>query len=134
MTRRSCSPDRAGTEVEGERSPERALRDCEGRSGKGLRPGSDHGESAADSSSFQPGGAQRVSLPEAAPRVRLASVVMFVRDLDVSVDFYRELLGMEVRVRSATAALLVSADSLQVYLRAMGTNAPTRWAPSAFST
>ncbi|MFG1964757.1 VOC family protein [Nonomuraea sp. NPDC049028] len=49
---------------------------------------------------------------------------MFVRDLDVSVDFYRELLGMEVRVRSATAALLVSADSLQVYLRAMGTNAP----------
>ncbi|MEV6157595.1 VOC family protein [Nonomuraea sp. NPDC052129] len=31
--------------------------------------------------------------------------MMFVRDLDVSVDFYRELLGMEIPVRSATAAL-----------------------------
>lgn len=55
--------------------------------------------------------------------MQLASVVMFVRDLDVSVDFYRELLGMEVTVRSTTAALLVSADNLQVYLRAMGSDA-----------
>ncbi|MEU8398362.1 VOC family protein [Nonomuraea sp. NPDC048892] len=47
-------------------------------------------------------------------------MVMFVRDLDVSVDFYRRLLGMEVTVRSPTAALLVNADGLQVYLRAVG--------------
>ncbi|MEV0150696.1 MULTISPECIES: VOC family protein [unclassified Nonomuraea] len=55
--------------------------------------------------------------------MQLASVVMFVRELDVSVDFYRRLLGMEVAVRSPTAALLVNADGLQVYLRAVGANA-----------
>lgn len=51
---------------------------------------------------------------------RLASVVMFVRDLDRSVEFYRELLKMRVTVRTATAALLVGSDDMQVYVRRMG--------------
>ncbi|MGW5352815.1 VOC family protein [Streptomyces sp. NPDC004031] len=51
---------------------------------------------------------------------RLASVVVFVRDLDQSVDFYRELLLMTETVRTATAALLVGAGDAQLYLRVMG--------------
>jgi catechol 2,3-dioxygenase-like lactoylglutathione lyase family enzyme len=54
---------------------------------------------------------------------RLASVVLFVYDHDVSADFYRELLNMEVTVRTATAALLVSPNGMQVYLRAVGPQA-----------
>lgn len=54
---------------------------------------------------------------------RLASVVVFVHDHDASADFYRELLNMEVTVRTATAALLVSRDGFQVYLRAVGPRA-----------
>ena len=54
---------------------------------------------------------------------RLASAVMFVADLEVSVAFYRELLGMEATIRSDSAALLVSADGFQLYLRAMSRNA-----------
>lgn len=91
-----------------------------------MRPGSASGsgrrESAADSHK-QPGDAQKSAPTAAAPRVQLASVVMFTRELDVSVDFYRQLLGMEVTARSTTAALLVSADGLQVYLRSVGANA-----------
>ncbi|WP_406430137.1 VOC family protein [Streptomyces sp. NBC_00631] len=63
----------------------------------------------------------------------LASVVMFVSDLDRSVEFYRELLKMRVTVRTTTAALLVGSDDTQVYVRRMG-RAPTLWAASAFST
>lgn len=51
---------------------------------------------------------------------RLASVVTFVRDLDQSVEFYRELLGMRVTVRTSTAALLVGSDETQLYVRAIG--------------
>lgn len=58
-----------------------------------------------------------------APGARLASAVMFVRDLDSSVSFYRELLGMTVTVADNTAALLVSADGFQLYVRSMGPNA-----------
>jgi catechol 2,3-dioxygenase-like lactoylglutathione lyase family enzyme len=54
------------------------------------------------------------------PRPRLASVVMFVRELGRSVSFYCDLLALEVRVRDHTAALLVSADGFQLYLRSMG--------------
>ena len=54
---------------------------------------------------------------------RLASAVMFVNDMDSSVSFYCELLGMEVTIRSTSAALLVSADGFQLYLRAMGDHA-----------
>lgn len=57
-----------------------------------------------------------------ARQARLASTVMFVRDLDSSVGFYRELLGMEVTVSSNSAALLVSTGGFQLYLRSMGQN------------
>lgn len=54
---------------------------------------------------------------------RLASVVLFVHDHDESADFYRELLNMEVTVRTPTAALLVGHTGFQVYLRAVGPHA-----------
>lgn len=52
--------------------------------------------------------------------MRLASAVMFVSDLDTSVAFYCELLGLTVSVRDETAALLVSPNKNQLYLRGMG--------------
>ncbi|GAA4639005.1 hypothetical protein GCM10023196_098940 [Actinoallomurus vinaceus] len=54
---------------------------------------------------------------------RLASVVVFVHDLDDSVDFYRELLRMEVTVRTTSAALLVGRNGFQVYVRTVGPRA-----------
>jgi hypothetical protein len=57
------------------------------------------------------------------PRLRLASAVMFVRELGRSVSFYRDLLAMDVRIRNHTAALLVSPDGFQLYLRSMGSGA-----------
>jgi catechol 2,3-dioxygenase-like lactoylglutathione lyase family enzyme len=51
---------------------------------------------------------------------RLGTVVMFVRDLDRSVDFYVDLLGLQVADRSPTAALLSNALGTQLVLRAMG--------------
>jgi catechol-2,3-dioxygenase len=56
--------------------------------------------------------------------VRLTAAVIFVRDLDKSVSFYRELLDLEVADSSTTAALLHSADGWQLVLRAFGENAP----------
>jgi catechol 2,3-dioxygenase-like lactoylglutathione lyase family enzyme len=53
---------------------------------------------------------------------RLGSVVMFVRELDRSVTFYTDVLGLAVVDRSATAALL-SSPTAQLILRAMGDNA-----------
>ena len=54
---------------------------------------------------------------------RLGSVVMFVHDLDRSVNFYTEILGLEVADRSPTAALLSNAEGAQLVLRAMGPGA-----------
>jgi catechol 2,3-dioxygenase-like lactoylglutathione lyase family enzyme len=51
---------------------------------------------------------------------RLESAVMFVQNLDRSVAFYREVLGLEVSDHSATACLLTSASGSQLILRAMG--------------
>lgn len=57
------------------------------------------------------------------PRLRLASAVMFVHDLDRSVAFYQELLALAVTAQDDSAALLVSPDGFQLYLRGMGTDA-----------
>jgi catechol 2,3-dioxygenase-like lactoylglutathione lyase family enzyme len=54
---------------------------------------------------------------------RLATAVMFVNALELSVAFYRELLGMEVKARVESAALLVSVDGFQLYLRDKGERA-----------
>ena len=51
---------------------------------------------------------------------KLASVVVFVRDLDRSADFYQELLLMRVAVRTSTAVLLVGTDDSQ-YIRQIQT-------------
>ncbi|WP_079189765.1 VOC family protein [Actinacidiphila paucisporea] len=51
---------------------------------------------------------------------KMASVVVFVRDLDRAVDFYQDLLLMRVAVRATSATLLVGADDTQLYLRVMG--------------
>ena len=61
--------------------------------------------------------------PARRPRLTLASAVMFVADLDRSVVFYQELLGLEATVRGGEAALLVSPDGYQLYLRSMGKRA-----------
>jgi len=55
---------------------------------------------------------------------RLGSVVLFVRDLDRSVDFYADLLVLEVADRNSTAALLNNADGATMILRAMGHHSP----------
>ena len=54
---------------------------------------------------------------------RLSSAVMFVQNLDRSVNFYREVLDLEVLDRSATAALLASREGSQLILRSMGSGA-----------
>jgi catechol 2,3-dioxygenase-like lactoylglutathione lyase family enzyme len=58
-----------------------------------------------------------------ADSARLGSAVMFVRELDRSVDFYSGVLGLSVVDRSATAALLSSPAGAQLILRAMGPGA-----------
>jgi catechol-2,3-dioxygenase len=54
---------------------------------------------------------------------RLRAAIVFVRNLDKSVAFYRELLDLEMVDRSTTAALLESADGSQLALRAFGDTA-----------
>jgi hypothetical protein len=49
---------------------------------------------------------------------------MFVHELDRSAAFYEELLGWDVTVRDYTAALLVSPDGFQLYLRSRGPQTP----------
>jgi catechol 2,3-dioxygenase-like lactoylglutathione lyase family enzyme len=57
-----------------------------------------------------------------AHRLKLASAVMFVADLERSVSFYRELLGLDVTVHDEEAALLAG-DGYQLYLREIGPRA-----------
>jgi catechol 2,3-dioxygenase-like lactoylglutathione lyase family enzyme len=54
---------------------------------------------------------------------RIGSVVMFVRDLPASVDFYQDVLALEVAATSTTAALLRNPGGTQLLLRAMGRDA-----------
>jgi len=56
--------------------------------------------------------------------VRLSAAVVFVRNLEKSISFYRELLTLDVADRSTTAALLTSATGSQLVLRQFGNNAP----------
>lgn len=67
--------------------------------------------------------AEEAANGRARPRLTLASAVMFVADLDRSVIFYQELLGLEATARDDDAALLVSPDGYQLYLRVMGDKA-----------
>ncbi|MCU1508986.1 MAG: uncharacterized protein JWR53_392 [Glaciihabitans sp.] len=55
--------------------------------------------------------------------LKLASIVMFVTDLDRSVDFYSTLLNLEPTLRDDTVALLVAPGGYQLYLRALGPRA-----------
>jgi len=59
----------------------------------------------------------------APPRLRMSSAVMFVQELDRSLTFYQELLGLKVALRDEPAALLVSPEGFQLYLRSMGPGA-----------
>jgi catechol 2,3-dioxygenase-like lactoylglutathione lyase family enzyme len=54
---------------------------------------------------------------------RIDSAVMFVQDLDRSVSFYTEVLGLEVTDQSSTAALLTGAGGSHLIIRAMGAGA-----------
>ncbi len=54
---------------------------------------------------------------------RLGSAVIFVRDLDASVGFYRDVLALDMVDSSPTAALLHGGTGSQLVLRAMGSNA-----------
>jgi catechol-2,3-dioxygenase len=58
-----------------------------------------------------------------AENVRLSAAVMFVSNLDRSVTFYTEVLGLAVIDRSSTAALLGEDGGPQLVLRAFGENA-----------
>ena len=51
---------------------------------------------------------------------RLSSVVIFVHNLDRSVDFYTDILGLKVVDHSTTAALLNNPAGTQLVLREMG--------------
>jgi catechol 2,3-dioxygenase-like lactoylglutathione lyase family enzyme len=54
---------------------------------------------------------------------RLGAAVMFVSDLERSVRFYADVLGLPVVDRSPTAALLGDEAGTQLVIRAMGTGA-----------
>ena len=51
---------------------------------------------------------------------RIGSVVIFVQQLDRSIRFYQDILGLQVTDQSPTAALLVSPEGSELILRAMG--------------
>jgi catechol-2,3-dioxygenase len=55
-----------------------------------------------------------------AQELRLTGVVIFVRDLEKSVSFYREVLELELADSDPTAALLCASDGTELILRATG--------------
>ncbi|HTT51255.1 MAG TPA: VOC family protein [Streptosporangiaceae bacterium] len=54
---------------------------------------------------------------------RIGAAVMFVQQLDRSISFYRDVLGLHVADQSPTAALLASPAGTELILRAMGSDA-----------
>jgi transketolase len=53
------------------------------------------------------------------PRLKLASAVLFVRELKRSVTFYGELLGLTPSIQDNAIALLANPDGYQLYLRSI---------------
>jgi catechol 2,3-dioxygenase-like lactoylglutathione lyase family enzyme len=58
-----------------------------------------------------------------AEQTQLSVAVVYVGDLEVSVNFYSDVLGLEVTDRDATAALLAEEGRSPLILRAMGQDA-----------
>ncbi len=54
---------------------------------------------------------------------KVASSVLFVSELDRSVNFYRDLFGCEVTLRSGDAALLLTPAGFQLYIIERGKHA-----------
>lgn len=54
--------------------------------------------------------------------VRVTSSVIFVSDLDRSIDFYQDVFACQLTVHDPEAALLVAPDGFQIYLIARGAN------------
>lgn len=54
---------------------------------------------------------------------KVASSVLYVSELDRSVSFYRDLFDCEVTLRSAEAALLLTAEGFQLYIIERGKHA-----------
>ena len=54
---------------------------------------------------------------------KVASSVLFVSELDRSVNFYRDLFGCEVTLRSGEAALLLTPAGFQLYIIERGKHA-----------
>jgi catechol 2,3-dioxygenase-like lactoylglutathione lyase family enzyme len=55
---------------------------------------------------------------------KVASSVIFVTELDRSVDFYGALFGCKVALREAVGALLLAPGGFQIYLIAKGPREP----------
>lgn len=51
---------------------------------------------------------------------KVASSVIFVADLDRSVEFYRDVFSCEMAIRELSAALLLAPGGFQIYLMARG--------------
>lgn len=58
-----------------------------------------------------------------ASEVRTSLAVIYVRDLEASVSFYADVLGLKTVDRDATAALLGTDNRSTLILRSMGQNA-----------
>src|SRR5215469_1405998 len=58
-----------------------------------------------------------------ASHAQLSMALIVVGDLNASVSFYTEVLGLEVADRNPTAALLAGADRTPLILRSMGASA-----------
>jgi len=56
--------------------------------------------------------------------VRVTSSVIFVSDLDRSIDFYQDVFACQLTVHDPEAALLVAPDGFQIYLIGQGPRTP----------